>query len=167
MVAIKSSGMTPGPLGISETSPRAEAPYRIAIQASSSVPMQQILTLGLLVGIIKLLTGRDLGVGFVFPSFLSQVVDSKQYIGFVAPRKFPLISGLLLARPRLRPPQRPRCQPKDRLSNARRHQLLSCSMIPQSPLSLGRGDTYYQRYHTKDETSETDGTRGTNYFLGK
>ena len=37
-------------------------------------------------------------------------------------------------------------------------------MIPQSPLSLGRGDTYYQRYHTKDETSETDGTRGTNYF---
>ena len=33
--------------------------------------------------------------------------------------------------------------------------------------SLGRGDTYYQRYHTKDETSETDGTPGTNHFLGE
>src|SRR5947207_3154264 len=70
-------------------------------------------------------------------------------------------------RPRLRPPSGHDAQPKDRLSNARRHQLLSCSMIPQSPLSLGRGDTYYQRYHTKDETSETDGTPGTNHFLGE
>src|SRR5438876_11702658 len=42
-------------------------------------------------------------------------------------------------RPRLRPPSGHDAQPKDRLSNARRHQLLSCSMIPQSPLSLGRG----------------------------
>ena len=41
---ICSSGITPGPLGISETSPNAEAPYRTASSASSTLPMQQIFT---------------------------------------------------------------------------------------------------------------------------
>jgi hypothetical protein len=49
---IKSSLMTPGPLGMSETSPRAEAPKRTAIRASSMLLMQQILTLGLLAALI-------------------------------------------------------------------------------------------------------------------
>jgi hypothetical protein len=44
---IRSSEMTPGPLGISETNPSADAPYRIASHASSTLDMQQILTLGL------------------------------------------------------------------------------------------------------------------------
>jgi hypothetical protein len=44
--AIVSSGITPGPLGIAETRPRAEAPWRTAVQASSRERMQQILTRG-------------------------------------------------------------------------------------------------------------------------
>jgi hypothetical protein len=44
-----SSAITPGPLGISETRPRAEAPWRMAIQASATLRMQQILTRGRLV----------------------------------------------------------------------------------------------------------------------
>jgi hypothetical protein len=40
-----SSAITPGPLGISETNPTADAPQRIAIQASSTLLIQQILTL--------------------------------------------------------------------------------------------------------------------------
>jgi len=38
--------MTPGPLGIAETNPRAEAPQSMAITASAGDLMQQILILG-------------------------------------------------------------------------------------------------------------------------
>ncbi len=44
--AIASSEMTPGPLGIAETRPNAEAPQPIASTASAGELMQQILTLG-------------------------------------------------------------------------------------------------------------------------
>ena len=37
MVAIVSSGITPGPLGMAETSPIADAPCSIAIHASSTL----------------------------------------------------------------------------------------------------------------------------------
>src|SRR2546428_7024051 len=50
--AIRSSGMGPGPLGISETRPMAEATCSIAIHASSTLAMQQILTRGLVVAFI-------------------------------------------------------------------------------------------------------------------
>jgi hypothetical protein len=46
--------MTPGPLGISETKPMADAPQRIASQASSTLLMQQILTLGIELNFIAL-----------------------------------------------------------------------------------------------------------------
>ena len=49
---ISSSSMTPGPLGISDTKPSADAPHSIASSASSRLLMQQIFTLGLLVGFI-------------------------------------------------------------------------------------------------------------------
>jgi hypothetical protein len=42
--------MTPGPLGIDETRPSAEAPARMAIHASSTLAMQQILIRGRRVG---------------------------------------------------------------------------------------------------------------------
>ncbi len=42
--AISSSLITPGPLGISETNPSAEAPYLIARAASSTDEIQQIFT---------------------------------------------------------------------------------------------------------------------------
>ena len=44
--AIVASSITPGPLGIAETRPRADAPARMAIHASSRLAMQQILTRG-------------------------------------------------------------------------------------------------------------------------
>ena len=44
--AISASGITPGPLGISETRPRADAPAAMATRASSRLEMQQILTRG-------------------------------------------------------------------------------------------------------------------------
>src|SRR6266571_1275891 len=44
--AIASSEMTPGPLGMAETRPNAEAPQAIASAASAGDLMQQILTLG-------------------------------------------------------------------------------------------------------------------------
>ncbi len=44
--AIMDSGMTPGPLGMEETRPRADAPQTIAAAASSGVLIQQILTRG-------------------------------------------------------------------------------------------------------------------------
>jgi hypothetical protein len=50
--AIKSSGIGPGPLGISETSPIAEAPDSMASRASSTVAMQQIFTRGINTGFI-------------------------------------------------------------------------------------------------------------------
>ncbi len=44
--AIRSSLMTPGPLGICETRPSADAPHSMARAASSTLPMQQIFTRG-------------------------------------------------------------------------------------------------------------------------
>ena len=43
--AMSCLGITPGPLGISDTKPKAEAPCCIASQASSTLAIQQILTL--------------------------------------------------------------------------------------------------------------------------
>src|SRR5256714_13545784 len=50
--AIKLSGIGPGPLGISDTNPIADAPASIAIHASSMLAIQQIFTRGLVVGFI-------------------------------------------------------------------------------------------------------------------
>ena len=50
--AISSSAITPGPLGMVETSPSAEAPARIAAHASSTDEMQQTLMRGRAVGSI-------------------------------------------------------------------------------------------------------------------
>src|SRR5215510_10253440 len=47
--AIRSSGIGPGPLGIADTKPIADAPASIAIHASSMLAMQQIFTRGLVV----------------------------------------------------------------------------------------------------------------------
>jgi hypothetical protein len=44
--AMSSSLMTPGPLGMCETEPRADAPHLMAKAASSTLPMQHILTRG-------------------------------------------------------------------------------------------------------------------------
>jgi len=44
--AIRPSSMTPGPLGIDETSPSAEAPAETARRASARLEMQQIFTRG-------------------------------------------------------------------------------------------------------------------------
>ena len=44
--AMSFSEITPGPLGISETNPNADAPQRIASCASTTLLMQQILTRG-------------------------------------------------------------------------------------------------------------------------
>jgi hypothetical protein len=52
MFAMVLSEITPGPLGISETNPKADAPYRMASLASLTLEMQQILTLGLWKGSI-------------------------------------------------------------------------------------------------------------------
>src|SRR5215208_5463087 len=52
--AIKLSGIGPGPLGIADTSPIAEAPASIAIHASSILAIQQIFTRGFVVGFILL-----------------------------------------------------------------------------------------------------------------
>jgi hypothetical protein len=46
---MRSSLMTPGPLGMCETSPSADAPHWMARAASSTLPMQQILTRGVCV----------------------------------------------------------------------------------------------------------------------
>jgi len=46
ILAMSSSEITPGPLGISETSPRAEAPAEMAMRASATLWMQQTLTGG-------------------------------------------------------------------------------------------------------------------------
>jgi hypothetical protein len=48
--AIKASGIGPGPLGIAETKPIADAPASIAIHASAMLAMQQIFTRGFAVG---------------------------------------------------------------------------------------------------------------------
>jgi hypothetical protein len=44
--AINSSAITPGPLGICDTSPTADAPHSTAMRASSRFAMQQIFTRG-------------------------------------------------------------------------------------------------------------------------
>src|SRR5437764_12927783 len=49
MLVISASAITPGPLGMCETNPTADAPNSIANAASSTLAMQQIFTLGLLV----------------------------------------------------------------------------------------------------------------------
>lgn len=46
--AMSSSGMTPGPLGMCDTRPSADAPIWTASRASSTLEMQQILTRGIL-----------------------------------------------------------------------------------------------------------------------
>jgi hypothetical protein len=51
--AINSSGIGPGPLGIAETSPTADAPASIASRASSTLAIQQIFTRGLGAGFIS------------------------------------------------------------------------------------------------------------------
>lgn len=51
--AIRSSEMGPGPLGMAETRPRAEAPYRIASCASSMLAIQQIFTRGMDEGLME------------------------------------------------------------------------------------------------------------------
>src|SRR5690349_11756185 len=45
--AINSSGIGPGPLGMADTNPTAEAPCSIAIHASSTLAIQQTLIRGL------------------------------------------------------------------------------------------------------------------------
>jgi hypothetical protein len=52
--AIRSSLITPGPLGIVETKPRADAPHSIASAASSTLAMQQTFNRGLRVGFIAI-----------------------------------------------------------------------------------------------------------------
>jgi hypothetical protein len=51
--AIRVSGIGPGPLGIAETRPTADAPCSIASHASSTLAIQQILTRGFVVGFIR------------------------------------------------------------------------------------------------------------------
>src|ERR1035438_5006359 len=53
--AIRLSLMTPGPLGMSETRPSADAPHSMARAASSTLPMQQIFTRGARVGFMDFL----------------------------------------------------------------------------------------------------------------
>jgi hypothetical protein len=50
--AISSSGIGPGPLGMAETSPTADAPCSIASHASATLAMQQIFTRGFSVAFI-------------------------------------------------------------------------------------------------------------------
>jgi hypothetical protein len=50
--AIRSSLTTPGPLGMCETRPSADAPHSMASAASSTLPMQQIFTRGVSVAFI-------------------------------------------------------------------------------------------------------------------
>jgi hypothetical protein len=50
---MRSSRIGPGPLGIAETNPIAEAPCSIAIHASATLAMQQIFTRGFVVGLIS------------------------------------------------------------------------------------------------------------------
>src|SRR5579863_264000 len=50
--AIRSSPITPGPLGISETNPMADAPRSMAIRASAMLEIQQIFTRVMMAGLI-------------------------------------------------------------------------------------------------------------------
>ena len=51
--AICRSLITPGPLGMCETRPKADAPYSMANAASSTLPMQQIFTRGVTVALMQ------------------------------------------------------------------------------------------------------------------
>src|SRR5215470_3680339 len=74
--AISSSGIGPGPLGIADTSPTADAPCSIAIQASSILAMQQTLIRGLNVARISpdtfLQIHRIIPAAFGFLAIVSQ-----------------------------------------------------------------------------------------------
>src|SRR5205085_3059589 len=59
---INSSEMTPGPLGISDTSPTASAPHSTAARASSTLAMQQTLTRGRIGSIVL----RQAGINLLF-----------------------------------------------------------------------------------------------------
>jgi hypothetical protein len=52
--AIKLSAIGPGPLGIADTNPTADAPCSIAIKASTTLAIQQIFTRGFVVGFTRL-----------------------------------------------------------------------------------------------------------------
>ena len=52
--AIRVSGIGPGPLGIAETRPTADAPCSIASHASSTLAIQQIFIRGFVVGFIQI-----------------------------------------------------------------------------------------------------------------
>ena len=60
IAAMVSSGITPGPLGMANTSPIADAPESTAICASLMLPMQQILTRGMADGRTDFLTVQGL-----------------------------------------------------------------------------------------------------------
>src|SRR5438093_9849539 len=62
IAAMRSSGMTPGPLGISETRPRAAAPALTAARASATLWMQQTFTRGTGVGSTARASGRGAAV---------------------------------------------------------------------------------------------------------
>lgn len=51
--AIRVSGIGPGPLGIAETRPTADAPCSIASHASATLAIQQIFTRVFLIGFIR------------------------------------------------------------------------------------------------------------------
>src|SRR5438067_9714222 len=51
--AMRSSLITPGPLGICDTNPNADAPHSIAMLASSTLAIQQIFTRGVGMGCIR------------------------------------------------------------------------------------------------------------------
>src|SRR5689334_138594 len=76
--AINSSGIGPGPLGMADTSPTAEAPCSIAIHASATLAMQQTLIRGLNVARISIDTflefHRMIPAAFSFLAIVSQTL---------------------------------------------------------------------------------------------
>src|SRR5439155_6488656 len=73
MTAIVSSGITPGPLGMSETRPTAEAPARIAARASATLWMQHSLTRGKRLGSTAVLPAGP--AGLALEQLLLQAVE--------------------------------------------------------------------------------------------
>lgn len=71
--AIRSSAIGPGPLGIADTSPSADAPCSIASQASSMLAIQQIFT-------------RGFSVGFIFSDTFPQLLASYPRHSGVSPQ---------------------------------------------------------------------------------
>ena len=70
--AMRSSEIGPGPLGIAETNPSAEAPYRIAISASSKLLMQQIFT--------RVLTEISYSVSGALSVFVYSLLSAGQHL---------------------------------------------------------------------------------------